>query len=172
MNKLEDYLDKYDNKELDSDIFNQYINFGYDNEILYKFHLNYMLNNLYNIKITEPKRKRLNQKEFREEIVKKFNGKCVVSDETCIDELTASHIIPVSENENYDVDNGLLLRENIHKTFDKFKWSINPNTLLIEIKKNINVGSIRDYEGKKIDIDLNETLKNNLEWHYNKFMKI
>jgi len=30
---------------------------------------------------------------------------------------------------NFDINNCLLLSSNLHKTFDKYYWSINPNTL-------------------------------------------
>lgn len=167
---LESYLDSYDNGEIDNNIFKQYDKFNYENEELYILHLNFMLNNLYNIKIVEPKRKRLNQKEFREEIINKYQ-QCVITGETCLDELTAAHIVPVSTEENYDIDNGLLLSENLHKTFDKYKWSINPETLKVEIKKEINVGTIKKYEGKILEIKINWNMKQYLQQHYNKFLE-
>lgn len=171
MNILENYLDKYDNGELDTIILSQYKNFGYTNEELYKFHLKFMLDNMYDIKLVEPKRKRLNQSEFRKLLFNKFNDKCIITEETCNEELTAAHIVPISEDENYDLDNGLLLRETVHRTFDKFKWSINPNTSIIEINKNVNVGEIKQYANKKIELDLenNKLLKSNLMWHYLQF---
>lgn len=169
MQKLELFLDQYNNESLNEDIYQDYLKFGYPNEGLYKLHLDFMLNNLYDIKLIKSTRKRLNQTEFRKEILKKFNYACIVTGETCLDELTAAHIIPISQDENYDIDNGLLLRENIHKTFDSFKWSINPTTLIIEIKSNTNVGQIKEYQGKKINIELNNDIKINLETHYNKF---
>jgi len=171
MQKLETCLDKYNNKNLSDKIYKKYCKFGYTNEELYKLHLDFMLNNLYNIKLIKHTRKRLNQAEFRKKILKKFNYNCVVTNETCPEELAAAHIIPVSEDENYDIDNGLLLRENIHKTFDNFKWSINPETFTIEIKKDTNVGQIRDYEGKRIVIDINNNIKEFLRIHYEKFKK-
>ena len=155
MNKLEQYLDLFDNKELPNDIYKKYNEFLYNDEELYLHHLKFLLDNIYSIKITESKRKRLNQNEFRNEILKKFNYTCIISNISCVDELTAAHIIPIKENENYDIDNGLLLTENLHKTFDKYRWSINPDTLLIEINKNIDVGSIKKYENYKVPLQIN-----------------
>lgn len=165
---LENYLDE--NPIIDSSILSSYEKFGYDNEDLYLLHLNFMLKNLYDIKIVENKRKRLNQKEFRECLINKYKC-CIVSSETCLDELAAAHIIPINEKENYDIDNGLLLCENLHKTFDKYKWSINPETLMIEIKKNCNVGSIKKYENKILNINMNPILRKNLYEHYKNFQK-
>ena len=107
MNKLEQYLDLFDNKELPNDIYKKYNEFLYNDEELYLHHLKFLLDNIYSIKITESKRKRLNQNEFRNEILKKFNYTCIISNISCVDELTAANIIPIKENENYDIDNGL-----------------------------------------------------------------
>ncbi len=169
MQKLEIYLDQYENKELSDNIYKDYIKFGYKNEKIYRLDLDFLLTNVYNIKITKITRKRLNQTQFRKEILKKFNNTCIVSNETCLDELTAAHIIPVGDKENYDIDNGLLLMENLHKTFDNFKWSINPETLVIEINNNVNSGSIKKYDGKKLNIKTNDVFKANLQYHYDKF---
>lgn len=148
MNKIEQYLDNYENIELTNNIYN-----------------------MYSIKITENKRKRLNQNQFRKQIIKKFNNTCIISGITCIDKLTAAHIIPIAEDENYDIDNGLLLVENLHKTFDKYFWSINPETLQIEINPNIDVGSIQKHNKLKINLQINNMLYANLKIHYDLFKK-
>lgn len=77
------------------------------------------------------------QTTFRKELLKKFNNKCVVSEINCVDELEAAHLVPFCEDNKLDINNGLILTRNLHATFDKYHWSINPNTLLIEIKEDI-----------------------------------
>jgi predicted restriction endonuclease len=172
MYKLEEYLDNYDNKEIYKDDLYNYKKFNYIDELIFNNHLTFLLENIYNIKVIEidKSRVRLNQKDFRDGLLEKFNNKCVVTDEDCIDELEACHIIPINEKECYNIDNGLILTSNLHKTFDKYLWSINPNTLKIEIKNNKNVGNIKKYESNKINIKLNNDLFNNLNYHYNKFL--
>ena len=170
-NNLETYLDTHDNGQLYETIYNKYIEFGYDNEELYRLHLDFMLKNLYNIAIIKNNKKRLDQTNFRKKLLKKFNNKCIVTNETCDDELTAAHIIPLCENENYDIDNGLLLSETLHRTFDKYKWSINPDTQTIIIDTSINAGSIKKYENQKINLVMNDRLYDNMLTHYNLFLK-
>lgn len=170
MNLLENHLDKHDNGTLEKDIYDRYNDYNYESEKLFKLHLDFMLNNLYNIKLTEPKRKRLNQTEFREKVRSRFNYKCLITGDSCMDELDTAHIIPVNENESYDLDNGLLLKTNIHRTFDKYLWSINPETKKIETK-NKNIGEIKNYNGTIVDIDINYILKENLKWHYQRFIE-
>ena len=171
MTLLEDYLDNYENKELSSSIYKMYKDFGYEDEELYQIDLEFMLNNIYNIKIIEKpileiRKKRINQSEFRKKIIERFNNKCIITGNDCIDELEACHIIPVATNEDYSIDNGLLLEKNIHCTFDKYLWSINPDTFIIEVYGD-NCGSIKKYEGKKLD--LSDEIKSNLREHYNIF---
>lgn len=171
MNKLEEFLDCYDNMSICSNMLSDYTKFGYNNSDLFHYHLQFLLENCYNINIITNKNIRLNQSEFRKLILEKYNNMCIVSNNDCIAELTAAHIIPVSEENNYDVDNGLLLTETLHKTFDKYYWSINPSTMKIEINENINVGQIKQYNMMKLQLDINSIMKSNIIWHYNMFLK-
>jgi hypothetical protein len=171
MNKLEKLLDSHDNSELSINNLD-YKNFGYQDNLVFNHHLKFLLENCYNIKLKNEQRIRLNQKKFRKELLKKFNGKCIISGNDCEDELTAAHIVPVADEESYDIDNGLLLTDTLHKTMDKFKWAINPDTLIIEVKSGVNVGSIRQYAGQKVNLVLNPELKANLQTHWEEFIKI
>jgi predicted restriction endonuclease len=166
MTKLEDFLDKNNNKELYNSIFYKYKDFDYDDEDIFQIDLEFMLDNIYNIKIIDTKLKRMGQQEFRQRILELYNNKCIVSGNDCIIELEACHIIPVSTEEDYSISNGLLIERTKHVTFDKYLWSINPDTFRIEVSKN-NCGSIKKYEGGKLN--LSEDLKLNLREHYNKF---
>ena len=110
------------------------------------------------------------QNEYRKAIIQRFN-KCIISDydsEVC----EAAHIVPFSESENFEIDNGLLLNCVLHNLFDKYYWSINPDTFCIEIFKpdTSNIYSIlKEYDNKYIEIlkeypKIKEYLKN----HYDK----
>lgn len=171
LNKLEEYLDKLENTTVSNNDIYDYESFGYQDEYLFNIHLDFLLEFCYNIKIVENKKIRLNQKKFRKELFRKYNSKCIISDNDCIDEIKAAHIIPVADDESYDIDNGLLLTSTLHDTYDKYLWSINPETLQIEINETKNVGQIKNYNRKKINLELNDDLKNNLLYHYNNFKR-
>ena len=145
---------------------------NYTDETEHEFinHVNFLLDTCYNIRLKEDSKIRLGQKQFRKEILKKFNNKCIISDNDCIDEIKACHIVPVYDNESYDIDNGLLSTSTFHDTMDKYLWSINPETLEIKIHPIKNVGQIKNYNGKKINITINPYIKSNLESHWNKFL--
>ena len=83
----------------------------------------------------------------------------------------ACHIIPFSESNNFDIDNGLLLNSNLHKLFDKYYWSINPETLCIETSDKCNTyDCITLYKNKHLEIlqKFNKTIEY-LKEHYKQF---
>jgi len=47
MTKLEDYLDKINNKEVNDSIFNKYKDFDYDDEDIFHIDLEFLLNNIF-----------------------------------------------------------------------------------------------------------------------------
>jgi len=163
---LEDYLDKYEMEQtpLSSSIYSMYKEFNYTDEDLYTLDLEFMLNNIYSIKIVEKlsRKKRMNQKEFREKLLEQFNNKCIVTGNDCTDELEACHIVPVSTEEDYSLENGLLLARTIHATFDKYMWSINPDTFMIEGSYK---GTVKKYIGTMLP--LYDDMKEYLRCHYN-----
>ena len=108
------------------------------------------------------------QNIYRMAIIQRYN-KCIISnydEEVC----EASHIIPFAEIHNFDINNGLLLNNILHKLFDKYYWSLTPDLIVITNHNKYNF--LSKYNGKKIEILQNypitcEYLKN----HYNEFLK-
>jgi len=166
MNELEEYL--LTNNTVNE---NNYKQFNYDSYEEFKIDLDFLLSNIYSdihIINLQTREQRLDQDSFRKELIKKYN-RCIISNSIDI-ECEACHIIPYSICKNFDVDNGLLLSSDLHKTFDKYCWSINPKTLKVEINKNINdCGKIKNYEDTTVNIKLNNRLYNNLSYHYDMF---
>jgi hypothetical protein len=119
LNKIEEYINNNytnENDDLD-DLYEKLIDkFNYDlveiKFILYdKFEYTY--------KKKELRNKRDKQQEFREKLIK-LDKKCIISGDHS-NECQACHIIPVSEKETYNTNNGILLNLNLHNMFDKFK---------------------------------------------------
>ena len=75
-------------------------------------------------------KKRVGQEDFRQNLITRYGYKCMITNSEIFE---ACHIEPYIETNNMSVDNGLLLNSQHHKMFDSYIWSINPETLEIEI---------------------------------------
>lgn len=71
---------------------------------------------------------------FKFNILKKFEGKCLVTSLDVTEMLDAAHIIPVASGGTENHNNGLLLSASAHRAFDAGLWAINPKTLRVESK--------------------------------------
>ena len=164
MYSLENILNN--NEIININIFNNYKDFGYESKNLLNIDLEFLVNNVYDVTIIDNKNIRLSQEEFRTQLLEKY-GKCLITENTCVYELEACHIIEVKDGGDYYIENGLILEANLHNTFDKYLWCINPYTKKIEIKEN-HFSSINRYYNKEIDID--DSILENLIIRYNKFI--
>ena len=71
---------------------------------------------------------RVGQGYYRQELIKKFNGRCAVTSIDREEILIASHIVPwrlSTDEERLDVDNGILLSPLYDALFDKHLISFN-----------------------------------------------
>jgi hypothetical protein len=118
----------------------------------------------------ENKEKRFYQKKLRKESLNMYNNKCIISDNKEDILLEVAHIVPVSECDNNsekgDVYNTLLLWVDIHRFFDKYLISINPETGIVIT----NCDYLKQFNGKYIV--LNNKTQKYMKQHYNKFVNI
>jgi len=157
------------NINLDRSIYSQYNDFNYNDKDIFKIDVDFMLQ-IYDIQLTENAKIRSNQDMFR--------NKLIIRDISCVitgndyDECDAAHIIPLSNSNNYDIDNGLLLTGSLHDTFDKHYWCIDPINLTVVLNKS-KIGNKNltccEYENKKIRITPNNKLLHNLQKRYDIF---
>ena len=71
-------------------------------------------------------RPRLGQGTFRLAVTAAYNRACAVTYEHSLPALEAAHIRPFAEDGVHEVSNGLLLRSDIHRLFDKGYVSVTP----------------------------------------------
>jgi hypothetical protein len=124
---------------------------------LYLYHTYQYLYNDNDDNIDEIKRKRVKQILFRKKLINRYNV-CII---TGADEIVckACHIIDFSKcniNDKYNVNNGLLMRLDLHILFDLYKLIIDINTLTIKLTDDIllneNMSDYRKYNNKQINI--------------------
>ncbi len=63
-------------------------------------------------------RQRLGQGTFRVLVTDTYERRCAITRERTLPTLEAAHILPVGEGGRHRVDNGLLLRSDVHRLFD------------------------------------------------------
>jgi putative restriction endonuclease len=81
---------------------------------------------------------RLGQGSFRIIVLDVYNRRCAVTEEKTLPALEASHIKPYNENGPHHVQNGILLRADIHKLLDAGYGTISPD-YHFEVSRKIEV---------------------------------
>ncbi|MFM6000868.1 MAG: HNH endonuclease [Dolichospermum sp.] len=89
------------------------------------------------------------QQEFKEELIKKYGYKCLISGCEIKEIIEAAHIIPYRDLNSHDVANGLLLRVDLHRLFDAHLIAIHPITREVLISEQI-AKDYQDIRGIKI----------------------
>jgi putative restriction endonuclease len=72
-------------------------------------------------------RQRIGQGAFRLIVSDAYSKRCAVTGEKTLPVLEAAHIKPVSSGGEHRIDNGLLLRSDLHKLFDLGYVTVTPN---------------------------------------------
>ncbi len=116
---------------------------------------------------------RLGQGAFRILVTSAYHRRCAISGEKALPVLEASHIKPFSCSGPNRIDNGLLLRSDIHKLFDAGYLTISTD-YRVEVSRRIkedfeNGGNYYTYHGKNLfvlpDADQERPNHQFLEWH-------
>ena len=93
---------------------------------------------------------RKGQQAFRRGLIDIHGTNCAISGECPIEVIDAAHIVNFSDNASQRLDNGILLRADIHRLYDKRLISICPDTLLIKLDKILSSSIYWEYNGKKL----------------------
>jgi len=114
------------------------------------------------------------QNALRQNCIKKYNGKCIISERSELRLLQACHIKPdclCNTSEKIDMNNMILLWIDLHIFFDDFLLTIDSKTKKVLInEKNKDTECIKIYNNKFIKI-INDEMLIYLSWHNNMFKK-
>jgi len=94
---------------------------------------------------------RRGQKNFREGLLKLYENKCAITSEQTIQVLEACHIEPYSKKGENNLENGILLRSDLHTLFDLKLITINPSSHTVEICNELKTTRYNEIHGKKIN---------------------
>jgi predicted restriction endonuclease len=90
------------------------------------------------------------QQKFKEDLLKSYNYKCAVTGCNVIEVLQASHIVPYNGKETNHIQNGIILRVDIHNLFDSGLITIDPDTYKVIVSNKLRSSLYYEYNGKKI----------------------
>jgi putative restriction endonuclease len=115
---------------------------------------------------------RLGQRSFRWAVTDAYDRRCAISGEKVLPVLDAAHIHPYDKGGQHEIQNGLLLRMDLHRLFDRGYITITPKYRL-EVSKRIHeeFDNGKEYSalhGGKILLPkriLDAPGESNLEWH-------
>ncbi|PKG81880.1 hypothetical protein CXF85_16865 [Colwellia sp. 75C3] len=113
---------------------------------------------------------RRGQAKFRQALLSTFNGTCCISNSEVLAVLEAAHIIPHTEETNYTVTNGLLLRGDIHTLFDLNLIGVDENGV-VHTSLSLRNTEYFQYEGVPIGDNLPKVMAHNLGQRYTLFKK-
>lgn len=110
------------------------------------------------------------QSAFRQALLSKRPNRCAITGTSELSVLEAAHIIPYAERfaDRDKSENGLLLRSDIHKLFDAYLISINPETKAIEVSERVTSPDYQSLSGK---ILTDEVSAKSLSFHFESFRK-
>lgn len=104
------------------------------------------------------------QTNFRAELIKLWKN-CPITGCNILEILDAAHIYPYRGEKDNDLSNGILLRTDIHKLFDRYLLSIHPINFTIHVSKYITDPQYTQHEGKVVK-NGRVLSKHALEYHW------
>ncbi|MCY9783141.1 HNH endonuclease [Nocardiopsis sp. EMB25] len=102
-------------------------------------------------------RQRLGQEAFKLRLLDAYEGRCAITGVDVRPALEAAHIHPVSHGGLHRLDNGLLLRADVHKLFDQGYLAISPR-MTVQVSPRLHEHSsdgVKEYtalEGRPLDL--------------------
>lgn len=120
--------------------------------------------------ILQTVRDRQGQTDFRNALLLAYAGRCAISNYVTMDLLDACHIYPASHDDATNgLENGLLLRTDIHTLFDLNLLGIDPKARTVWVSPHVKDAAYRDLHGKRLrppEAGYASPSDANLAWHW------
>ena len=94
--------------------------------------------------------RRRGQQKFRQDLIAAYEGRCAISGCSVLDVLEAAHIYPYRGTKTNVVQNGLLLRADLHTLFDLGLVNVDPQGFTVVIAPELNGSEYERFAGVKL----------------------
>ena len=101
--------------------------------------------------------------EFRESVIAAYAGKCAITGCSILAVLEAAHIIPYRGAHTDKMSNGLLLRVDLHRLFDRKLLAIDPETMKVLLAPRIEESEYKKWCGCRVRPPENLKVQPNIE---------
>jgi len=96
------------------------------------------------------RRVRAGQPKFRRNLLRLYNERCTITGWGPAEVLEAAHVLLHHKTGNNHVDNGLLLRADLHVLFDKGLIRIHPDSYTVVLDPTLHEGPYGDLHGRSL----------------------
>ncbi len=115
---------------------------------------------------------RIGQAEFRQKLFSNFGNVCAITGPNHQTALEAAHLYSYSEIGIHHDDGGLLLRRDIHRLFDTGLIAINPDTLCVDISRELcNIEAYNSLSNVPLLVELNQGQKRWISVHWKEYRR-
>lgn len=100
--------------------------------------------------------RRQGQPAFRKALMAAYGGRCAITGCDAPEALEAAHIVPYMGEATNTVQNGLLLRADLHTLFDRGLMGVDPKLLTVVITHGLRGTCYEELEGKDLELPEDE----------------
>lgn len=91
------------------------------------------------------------QDRFRSALVDAYGGRCAITGTEALDTLDAAHILPYSGPRSNVVPNGLLLRTDVHRLFDRALLAVDADAMAVVISQHLATTVYAELAGMELE---------------------
>ena len=122
--------------------------------------------------VTTQQVRREQQGRFRDELLRAYQGACAISGTNVPEVLQAAHINPYRGKKSQVVNNGILLRADLHLLYDAHLVSIDPDTLAVRLSERLSGSDYVRFNMRRLNTPTSNSLapcQDLLAIHYEQF---
>ena len=109
------------------------------------------------------------QPQFRTILLNHYNNKCAVTGCDVVDVLDAAHIIPYTESYDNSECNGIILRTDLHRLFDRGMISFDPNSGRLVLSNVLAQSTYFEFQNRSVfwpKDSKKRPSRENISWHF------